>query len=228
MLAWLLLFASLVGASPEQRLHDGTRALDELRLEEAAAALESVVADPEATEDVRAQAFLALGLTRASLLDETGARTAFAAALAIDPRLDLPDGTSPKVRALFESTRATVLPGGVPAPRPAAKKPPDIAPPTTNASPPPAPVPAPDAPSRTPWLIGGGVLVGMGAVAGGAALLADASLGAPVAGRTRDEYETTRSLGVAAFASSVLFGAAGALTLAGSLALVDPPAEGAR
>ena len=47
-----------------------------------------------------------LGICQASLGDTQAARTAFESALKADPLLDLPVGTSPKIRQLFETTRS--------------------------------------------------------------------------------------------------------------------------
>ncbi len=213
-----LVLAQAPTASPEARLSDAQAALDALRLEDAEADLSALVADPAVGDDVRARAWLTLGLARASLLDENGARVAFAAALAIDSTLTLPAGSSPKILRLFEDTRSR-LPAPVDAPRE------ERAAPTPPPPPPPEPARAAKAPAGAPGgsdddgvgvgaAVTGAALVAVAAAAAAAALVADNVLGAPVAGRTRDEYEAVRAVGIAGVVGAFVFGIAGAGTLA--------------
>lgn len=250
MTTWALLCLTLAGASPEPvdaraapasaeaRLAEGTAALDALQLEQAAAILEELVAAPGVRDETRARAWLALGLTRASLLDMERAQAAFTAALGIDPRLDVPPDTSPKVRALFERTRAALLPNGVP-PRvdasspsssrnasssaPSSSSSSSIAPGASGAAPPPpagnvAAVGAFSGPSTSSLLyFGGAVLLGAGGLAGLGALAADVALGQPIPGRTRAEYDALRSLGIGALAASAALCASAVVALVGGV-----------
>lgn len=229
-------------ADPDARVQEALAAFDALELERAAALLEPLVTDPDLRDDVRARAWLALGLTRASLLDMDGARVAFAAALAIDRHLSLPSGTSPKVAALFEDTRASLLPDEptrTDAAQAAAAPP--VVPPTgttaaasTGGSAPSSPAPAraqdavdaaaavEQADGRWPFLVGGGALLGAAALAAGGALVADRWLDAAAPGRTREEYEAVRGVGVAALVSSAALLVGGGFALALPLLLEDP------
>jgi hypothetical protein len=241
MASWVVLWVLVVGQAPQaqadaarERLREANEALDALQLERAASLLEPLVANPEAPDDVRAQAFLALGLTRASQLNPDGARAAFAAALAIDPHAELPRDTSPKVRALFDDIRSALLPRGPP-PRPGHERaiPPDPPPPPppdaragTQAPLPPAPPAAAEPGDTTPWVIGGVTLLGGSALAGAAALAADSILSVPVAGRSRSEYDSIRGLGIGALTSSIVLATAGALVLVGSATLVGADIAG--
>lgn len=241
MLALVLvcLLSAQPAPSAEVRLAEALDALDALELERAAGLLEPLVATPGLADDVRARAWLALGLTRASMLDNDGARAAFTAALAIDAQLELPEGTSPKVQQLLERTRQALAVDVRPAslPRPTSSQPGDPGP-SPAPSPPPdaAPGLAPDAPARRdaagdaaagsgrmPWLVTGGALLAGGGLAAGAALLADDNLGRPFAGRTRDDYDGVRNLGVGALGASALLLAAGAVVLGSATALVEEP-----
>src|SRR5205823_13509425 len=99
-------------AAAEARLADAQAAFDAMQTEDAEKKLEALVADASASEGVRAKAWLTLGLARASLLDDDGARVAFAAALAIDGSLAPPTDSSPKVKALFERIKSRLPAGG--------------------------------------------------------------------------------------------------------------------
>jgi hypothetical protein len=213
--------------APDARLVEAQQALDELRLEDAEAQLETLVADPDISEATRAQAWLALGHARASLLETDGARAAFAAALSIDPTLTLPAGTSPKVAALFEKTRAAL--GATVAPR---KEREPVEPATSRASDPDPSSetieaePAESGPSRAlvATLVGAAFVVGAGG-AGAGAFAADQAIANPTKGRTRDEHNTLRLAGIGAVVAAGLLGA-GALSsfaIAGSSAIGDAP-----
>jgi hypothetical protein len=222
VLALAMLLMPAQAGEAEARLAEAHEAYDALEMERAAAILEPLVASPDIGDDVRGRAWLALGLTRASMLDTDGARAAFTAALAIDASLAPPAGTSPKVAVLFEKTRAAL--GIEVSSRPA--RAPEVREPEPVRDPPPprepeTPEPVEDA--RVPWLVAGGALVGVGAVAGAAALFADASLGNPTAGRTRADYEGTRSAGIAALGTSVALLLSGAAVVGAAFSLVEAP-----
>jgi hypothetical protein len=216
------------GDSPAERLDDAAAAFDALELEIAAQTLEALVASPDADDPVRARAWLLLGQTRAGLLDDDGARAAFAAALAVDPALTLPPGTSPKVQALFDRTRGSLLrdmPERLVRRSPEGTATPSAAP-STTAQP---PASLEEASAVNPGfvaltLVGSALLTGAVAAAVGG-FVADETLGRPVAGRSRDEYEQVRTLGIASLVGSVVLGVAGltALTV-GALWSIDAPA----
>ncbi len=212
--------------NPEARLDEAHAAFDALEMERAAAILEPLVASPDIGDDVRGRAWLALGLTRASLLDTDGARAAFTAALAIDASLAPPDGTSPKVAALFEKTRAAL---GIEVSRP--RDPPLRAErgPVPGGEKAIAPIePAVDEEAaldaaRMPWIVAGGALLAVGVVAGGAAIVADMTLGSPTEGRTRADYEGVRSAGIAALGTSAALLLSGGVVVGAAFSLVEAP-----
>lgn len=217
---------TLAQASPEEQLGEAHAAFDALEMERAAAILEPLVASPGVSDEVRGRAWLALGLTRASLHDTDGARAAFTAALAIDASLAPPPGTSPKVAALFEKTRDAL--GIEMAPRSSTTStsvPDSHASPSSTSRETGPPVSDEDAlmQARMPWLTAGGALLVVGVVAGGAALAADASLATPVAGRGRADYEGVRSAGIAALGTSAALLVSGGLVVGAAFSLVGAP-----
>lgn len=211
---------ALAAEEPDPRLADALRAFDALQLETAARLFEGVAANPAVDTATRARAWLLLGQTRAGLVDDVGAGAAFAAALAIDPSLALPAGTSPKVRSLFQRTREALLQTHTPSSLTAAPTATATATATTAKTT--AAKTAPkatlvDASAGMSWstglsLLGGALLVG-GAVAAVGAAVADNALAEPTAGRLRAEHDQIRTLGLTSLAGSIVFGAAGVTTL---------------
>ncbi|MHB8418748.1 MAG: tetratricopeptide repeat protein [Myxococcales bacterium] len=100
----------------------------------------------------RALAELDLGISFVNVGRDDDARKAFARALRLDPKTELPGEVSPKIKGLFEEARAQVAPAAPPQPEAAA---PPVEPPVppvlqpAPAAPPPAP-PAPIAATETP------------------------------------------------------------------------------
>jgi hypothetical protein len=82
------------------------RAVDELRYEDAATLLERALHAGDNGPDDLALLFRLQGEVAATLGDTEGARAAFERLLAIRPAARLPDGTSPKIVALFDEARA--------------------------------------------------------------------------------------------------------------------------
>lgn len=206
--------------TPEVLLAEAHEAFDALEMERAAAILEPLVASPDVGDDVRGRAWLALGLTRASLLDTDGARAAFTAALAIDASLAPPEGTSPKVAALFERTRTAL---GIEVARPR-EQPHGVEPARVETAPvePRDDEAALDA-ARAPWMAAGGALLAVGVVAGAGAIIADMTLGSPTAGRTRADYEGVRSAGIAALGTSAALLLSGGVVVGAAFSLVEAP-----
>jgi hypothetical protein len=98
----LVLVAALAAASEAPSpVEEGVRLYEALQFERAALVLKRVAADSSISDSERARANLFLGLSSAQLLDEAGAREAFARAAELDPHVHLPAGVSPKVERTF-------------------------------------------------------------------------------------------------------------------------------
>ncbi len=97
----LALAAAMTASPSASSVDEGVRLYDGLQFERAALLLKRAAADSALSDRERARANLYLGLASAQLLDESGAREAFARAAELDPRVRLPPGVSPKVERIF-------------------------------------------------------------------------------------------------------------------------------
>lgn len=175
----------------DPRLQEAYAMLTALEVERSVVLFDALLADPEISQGVRARAWLGQGLAQASLPDVEKARTAFAAALELEPSLHLPSDVSPKIAALFSEVKAARASVAVPPSK------------TTVAA-----QEARPAPGWNAWvtvgLLGGGVAAAAGAVA------AEVWLGTPESSRTRESYDSVRGLGVVAGVSAALLTVSGA------------------
>ncbi len=139
---------TLVGASAARadQLDVGKQLYHQLDYEAARVALLRGAASPEPHR--RAEAYLYLGLIDTVEGDDAGARGSFRSGLVLDPQLELPLGTSPKVAKIFNKVKSELA-------RANAEHPPPIPP----AAPPPVATPAP---GPEPALPPGRVLVANG------------------------------------------------------------------
>jgi hypothetical protein len=130
-------------------------AYDRFQYEEALKEVDRALAQGGTTRADEVHLALLEGMAAAELARKDRALRAFARALALDPRVVLPDGVSPKVEALFAAARrvqaaAASQPGSAPAPDPPRG--------------PPGPDPAPSGPAQPrarpspwSWLLGSAV-----------------------------------------------------------------------
>ena len=101
MLGLALALALSAGSETGSPVEEGVRLYEGLQFERAALMLKQAAADSSLSDSERARANLYLGLSSAQLLDESGAREAFARAAEFDPKVRLPGGVSPKVERIF-------------------------------------------------------------------------------------------------------------------------------
>jgi hypothetical protein len=177
-----LLLAFAASSARADQLDAGKRLYHELDYDAARVALlrAAALTDPHR----RAEAYLYLGLIDTVEGDDVAARRSFRNGLVLDPGLELPLGTSPKVARIFQRVKAEIVRMNAeraplpppPPPRPTAALPPPPAPPTVlQANPVPAEggnevaVPAPEATrSHTGrWVAGALVVLGLAAVGTG-------------------------------------------------------------
>ncbi|MHB8420715.1 MAG: hypothetical protein ACYDCL_21795 [Myxococcales bacterium] len=189
------LSAAFSAAAPARAdpLDEGKRLYHELDYDAARAELQRATALPDRHR--RGEAYLYLGLIATGEGDDAAARRSFRAGLALDPELELPLGTSPKVARIFDRLRADVR-------RHPPPQPPEP-PPTPVVVQRPAPPPVASAPPNEPQPLPPRVLQlspsaqGEGEVAGAAP--APSHAGRWVAG-------TLFLLGVAAAATGIVWG----------------------
>jgi len=128
LLAFLLLVTPAPTlATPAHDLEEGLRLYQQLEYSAAVPRLESALAAESLPASDRARAALTLSVLQLAL-GEGDARESMAAALRLDPQLVIPEGSSPKVRSLFEEVRESLateapVPAPVPAPTPEATPP---------------------------------------------------------------------------------------------------------
>ena len=121
------------------------RLYHELDYDSARVALLRAAASPDSNR--RAEAYLYLGLIDTVEGDDDAARESFRSALVLEPGLDLPLGTSPKVARIFNAVRSELAADSSrPPPMPLA------APGRRTRAPPPVAVPPPAAPPSAPLL----------------------------------------------------------------------------
>ena len=173
-----MLLACLVVAGPawadgKRDLEDGIAFYENLDSERAKPRLEAASVATDLSSRDRARAHLYLGLLHFELGRTDEATRAVGTALGLDPKVAIPDGTSPKTIEFVRSIPARaseapppppVVAGPPPAPPPA---PPTLAPPTQALVA--SPLPPPEDEDGSPWLIVG--IVG-GALAVGVVVLA--------------------------------------------------------
>lgn len=110
---------------------EGTKLLKQLEYVRAIQAFERALDAPGNTPARRAEIHLQIGIARSGLTEYDAAEVSFKRALTEDRTADLPPGTSPKIKALFERVRAELPPPPPPtAPTPTAA--PVSAPPSTS------------------------------------------------------------------------------------------------
>ncbi len=134
----LLLCAS--GVARADQLDVGKRLYHELEYDAARVALLRAAASPDSQR--RAQAYLFLGLIDTVAGDDRAARGSFRAGLVLDPGLELPLGTSPKVARIFDAVKAQLASD-------ASRAPPIESPPTLEPPPPIVTSPRQGAPGRS-------------------------------------------------------------------------------
>ena len=91
-------------------LEQAAAAYDEMRLEDARAALDRAMRDPSNTRQHLADIYRMQGLVEASIGQPIAAKRAFAEMLVLAPDATLPDDLSPKIASAFDAARAS-LPG---------------------------------------------------------------------------------------------------------------------
>jgi tetratricopeptide (TPR) repeat protein len=173
------------------------------------------------TEKEQLQIHLYLGITYFNLLKPEDARQSFTKALALDPSLELPESTSPKIKDLFAKLKATRVvkkpDEGTGTPPPTSK--PDEG---SGAVTPPPPPPPPKRGWNWPAWITAGVAVAVGAAGLGLGLAARSSadsaadLNLPWAeAQSQHDSATGKALG-----ANICFGVAGAAAIASGVLFV--------
>jgi hypothetical protein len=161
-LSAVILVLAAAGARADS-LDEGKRLYHELDYPAARAALLRAVDDPDPHR--RAQGYLYLALIDTIEGQDDDARQAFSFGLALDPGLELPFGTSPKIAKRFEDAKAELARTG--------PKPPPPPPPAEWSSAPVSPAAAvtpkatPEPPHRLRWLAGAMIALGVIVAASG-------------------------------------------------------------
>ncbi len=180
--------------SHEEPLEAASALVAQARYEDVVPLLEPFVDDPAVAAPQRAKGAMLLGLARHNLLDEPGARAAFAAAVALDAAVGLPPGASPRTVALFEQVRAAHRPAPVVVVQPSGVGP---------------------LPKRAATLVSAGLTVALGAV--GAALIGSGLVTRSTAAAQDDALSSERVFQIAQarfqWGTGIAFAAAGALVL---------------
>ncbi len=109
-LSLVLLSLPTLASAATGSLEKGVQLYESLEYEKAAQLLEAALADESAPTADRAKAAGYLGVIHLVLGREKAAREAFAAALRLDPSVQLPADASPAVRSVLEEVRATLTP----------------------------------------------------------------------------------------------------------------------
>ena len=152
-------------ADGQRDLEDGIAFYENLDVERAAERLEAAVAAPDLSDGDRARAYLYLGMIRFETGREAEAETEWLRALALDPQVAPPPGTSPKTIAALDAARA----------RASVAPPPELPKVVPKTEPPASPEP-PILPAEAEEDSGGGIgwywWAGIGAVAVGATIVA--------------------------------------------------------
>jgi len=175
------LLALAASSARADQLDAGKRLYHELDYDAARVALlrAAALTDPHR----RAEAYLYLGLIDTVEGDDVAARRSFRSGLVLDPGLELPLGTSPKVARIFQRVQAEIVrmnaeraPLPPPPPRPTVAPPASPAQPTVlRANPVPAdggnevaaPAPEPPRSHTGRWVAGALVILGLAAVGTG-------------------------------------------------------------
>ena len=244
-------FSLLLGASPldsHLAFQEGKRLVEAFEYEKAVFRFREAARD-ESLGVERATALVWLGLTYVKVGEQSAADEAFLEAVRIDPLVALPPSTPPKILEALEGARrklreertspTTTAPTTT---APTTTAPTTTAPtttaPTTTAPTTTAPADveyaAPAAPpSGALATIGGGVLVGVGAllVGGGAAMgvLASSSADAARAATFQDERQRlNKTAAEQALTANVLYGLGLCVVVGGGVALVSAMVGGAQ
>lgn len=124
MIVLVCLAAIAATPAPELRLAEAEAALADANYETVAPLLAPLLADSTVAPELRSRAEILRGISLHNLLDETGAKEAFRAALLLDRAAELPDSTSPRTRELFrEVARALPAPAVISEPPPVEQAP---------------------------------------------------------------------------------------------------------
>jgi len=204
------------GAHANPHLKQGIKLLQDMEHEKAIKVLRRGLTWNKNTPHDLAKIHLHLGIAQFNLMQTRAAKRSFAKAIELEPGIELPKLTAPKIQEIFDKLR----PAPAPAP-PEPPKPPRPPPATVPAEPPPpALVDTPTArkaPSSTNWpaWVTLGLAVAAGATATGLAATtvvennsaADLSLG------SRDAEGHRDSAGRYALGANIMFGVAGAAAL---------------
>lgn len=222
-LALLLLDGSAL-ARPNPHLQRGIKLLQEMEDARALAELQRALRMRGNSAEAQAEIYVYIGIAQFNLLRTEQARASFGAALDRNPNVDLPPLTSPKIRQVFESVRASrrsVAPQPEPGPEPEPE--------------PPVPTFQPKRPNQPPPVIRRArrprqvsfwgrywpalALIGVGVAAAGAGIGCGVTA-ASEAEKSKDvnlPYEEARAhydeAGRRALAANVLYGVAGAAAL---------------
>lgn len=221
--ALALLLAAAAPSPAEAHLERARELLHQMRYEPALAELGAARSEPELPAKLRAQIELETGIAEVDLLHDASARAAFRAALALDPRAELPPGLSPRIVQTWLEVRAEVAAAAPPHPVdvPAAPAPPSNATPAAVPASVAALSPPPPATKRsTLATVGPFALMGAGVAAGiaGGAFGLRASADHEEAGSAQVQLvavDANASARAHATAANVLFATAGALAVAG-------------
>jgi tetratricopeptide (TPR) repeat protein len=205
------------GAHANPHLKQGIKLLQEMENEKAIKSLRRALTWKRNKTHDLAQIHLHLGIAQFNLMQTRAARRSFEKAIELEPAIELPKRTAPKIQEIFDKLRPAAQPD------PAKPQPPRPPPPSTVSVEPPPPPPPVDTPavrktpSSTNWPAWAtlGLAVAAGATAAGLAggtvvennRAADLSLG------TREAEEHRDSAGKYALGANIMFGVAGAAAL---------------